>query len=90
MIATGCKKTSEGTPTGSITVTGKLEVQGFTTYQYGTHTIKNIDQFYSLKSNTINLDAYVGKSVSLTGNKVSGYPIEGGPDLLEVVSVKVQ
>jgi len=90
MIATGCKKTSEGTPTGSITVTGKLEVQGITTYQYGTHTIKNIDQFYTLKSSVIKLDDYAGKSVTITGNKVNGYPIEGGPELLDVVSIKVQ
>lgn len=90
MVATGCKKTAEGTPTGSITVIGKLEVQGATTYQYGTHTIKNIDQFYTLKSSTIRLDDYAGKSVTLTGNSVSGYPLEGGPELLNVVSIKAQ
>lgn len=86
ILLTGCKKANE--VSGSITVTGVLKAQGTTTYQYGTHTIQNDHQFYALMSGSINLDQYVNKTVTITGSEVIGYPMEDGPMLLEVFSVK--
>lgn len=63
----------------------KLEASSF---MYGTHYIKNGRLFYALKSNTINLDAYVGKNVTISGTKISGYPVDGGPDFLDVKTVR--
>lgn len=68
----------------SIEVSGVVQKQGMTTYQYGTHTISN----YAIRSNTIDLDNYIDKNVTVIGTKIEGYPIDGGPDYLEVEKIK--
>lgn len=68
-----------------IEITGIVHKQGITSYQYGTHTLGD----YALKSSTVSLNDFVNKNVTITGYKVAGYPIEGGPDYIEVESVKV-
>ena len=67
-----------------IEVTGTIQEQGITTYQYGTHTISG----YALKSETINLDDYVNQNVTIVGYKIDGYPVDGGPDYIEVEEIK--
>ncbi|MGM9478458.1 hypothetical protein ACS5PU_18690 [Pedobacter sp. GSP4] len=74
--------------TGTVTVNGKIEKLGMSTFQYGTHLIKADNKTYALKSAAINLDNYVDKPVTVKGKKVAGYPIDGGPELLEVTLVK--
>lgn len=63
---------------------GLLNKQGITTYQYGTHVIGNSSKTYALRSETIDLDKYVGKTVSIKGVRIPGYPVDGGPEFLEV------
>lgn len=70
-----------------VTLTGAIEETGMTTYQYGTHKIKAEDITYALKSSKINLNDYTDKSVTIKGTKVSGYPLEGGPELIEVLEI---
>jgi len=72
-----------------ISATGILEKQGITTYQYGTHVINdsNSNTFYALSSNDIRLDDYVGLSVTVKGHTVIGYPLENGPQYLNVFSI---
>jgi ecotin len=70
--------------TDEINVTGELKKIGMTTFQYGTHIIGK----YAVRSKTVNLKIYEGKKVTITGKRVSGYPLEGGPELLEVTHVK--
>ena len=65
--------------------TGLIQKQGITTYMYGTHTITD----YALKSNSINLDNYIDENVSIIGEKIDGYPVDGGPDYIEVKKIKV-
>lgn len=77
-----CSKETENQK--NIEVTGTIHQQGITFYQYGTHTIEG----YALRSSVVNLDDYVGQQVTVVGYKIDGYPIEGGPDYLEVVEVK--
>jgi hypothetical protein len=74
----------------AVTVIGTVQVLQASCFMYGTHTITNIDQYFALKSSTINLNDYNGKNVVLTGNKITGYPVDGGPEFIEVKSVKVQ
>lgn len=66
-----------------IRTTGIIQAQGITTYQYGTHIINE----FALRSN-IDLDQYIGQTVSIVGIKIAGYPVDGGPDYLEVIEVK--
>lgn len=68
-------------------VTGTIQQQGITSYQYGTHTLTNDDTFYALKSETVNLDNYIDKEVTIVAKKIEGYPVDGGPDYLLVLEV---
>lgn len=75
---------------GQIELKGTIEAAGMTTYQYGTHTLKSADKTYALKSSNVDLGTYEGKSVTVHGTKVEGYPIENGPDFINVTAVKLQ
>jgi hypothetical protein len=80
----GCKKEK----TEQIEATGIIKKQGATSYQYGTHTISNNSMFYALKSDTYNLDTYENQTITIIGETISGYPMDGGPYYLNVVEVK--
>lgn len=67
-----------------VEATGKIQKQGITTYQYGTHVIAG----YTLRSSAIDLDNYIDQTVTVVGHLIEGYPIEGGPDYLEVEEIK--
>jgi hypothetical protein len=81
----GCSKKFE--TADAIRLEGGLEKPEMTTYQYGTHLLKTADKTYALGSKKLNLDLWIGKVVSIKGIKVKGYPLEGGPELIEVSSV---
>jgi hypothetical protein len=83
-----------------VVVAGVLEKTEATTYQYGTHAISgkllngNPENFktetrFALKSDRVRLDDFVGKKVVITGVKVPGYPVDFGPDFLDVTAVEV-
>lgn len=70
-------------------IVGTIQEQGMTTYQYGTHTITTSnDDFYALKSDSVNLGNYVGTEITITAEKIEGYPVDGGPVYLRVLEVK--
>ncbi|SDG64486.1 hypothetical protein [Psychroflexus sediminis] len=68
--------------------TGLLQAQGITSYQYGTHTLQTKDSLYALMSERVDLDDYIGKTITLTAEPIEGYPVDGGPDYLKVIGVK--
>ncbi len=68
----------------NIKITGTIYKQGITTYQYGTHVIKN----YALRSNSIDLDLYIDSVITVVGKKIDGYPVERGPEYIEVKKIK--
>ena len=70
-------------------ITGTIQEQGMTSYQYGTHTITTTDdEFYALQSEAVDLNNYIGEEVTIVAEKVEGYPVDGGPDYLLVLEVK--
>lgn len=70
-------------------ITGTIEEQGITSYQYGTHTLTTAtDDFYALKSDAVDLNNYLNEDVTIVAEKIEGYPISGGPDYLLVLEVK--
>lgn len=81
---------SPGGDKNTVELSGTIQKQGMTTYQYGSHTIQSGDKTYALKSTAVNLDTYADKNVSLKGTKVAGYPVENGPELIEVTAVKIK
>ena len=74
-----------------IEVKGTIQKQGFTLYMYGTHTISTDPVGpinYAARSSNVNLDDYLNQNVIIVGYKIDGYPIDFGPDYIEVVEVK--
>lgn len=67
---------------------GLLKKTGVTTYQYGTHTISNEGKTYALNSSVFNLDNYINKIVTVKGEKIKGYPVDGGPEFIDVKEVE--
>jgi hypothetical protein len=76
--------------TGPIVAEGLLRRQGLTSYQYGTHVLLGPAgrTLYALRATALNLDAYVDRPVRLTGILVTGYPLAGGPPLLDVTAIR--
>lgn len=71
-----------------VTATGTIQKLGMSTFQYGTHVLKTANKTYALKS-TFSLDPYLDKKVTIKGKKVSGYPLDGGPEFVDVTLVKL-
>ncbi len=71
-----------------VEVTGTIQEQGITSYQYGSHTISSGETTFALRSEKIDLNNYIDKKVTVFGKKVAGYPVDGGPEFLEVQKVK--
>ena len=86
-IISGCTSMKDSNTKTRITATGTIQKLGITTFQYGTHILKTENKTYALKSG-FSLDPYLDKKVTIKGKKVAGYPLDGGPELIEVTLVK--
>lgn len=91
MLAAASPALAESEPV--FEATGVLEKPEVTTYQYGTHAITDeaSGNRYALQSQSVDLDAYAGERVTVSGAPVPGYQdgqVEGGPDLLRVDQVE--
>lgn len=89
-VISGCSTTNNAQSGESVTVQGTVAKMGMTTFQYGTHLLEAGEKSYALKAENINLDNYLNKKVTIKGKKVPGYPVEGGPDFVDVTLVKIQ
>ena len=83
LLLTGCGNGTDNT----IRERGVINQQGITSYQYGSHTFTNEENFYALKSDIINLDQYVDKEVVITA-KLIHEGLSGGPKYYEVTEIK--
>lgn len=88
-VVSGCTSFKDSNTTKHVTATGTIQKLGMTTYQYGTHTLKAENKTYALKASGINLDLYLDRKVTIKGKKVAGYPLEGGPELVDVTLIKL-
>jgi hypothetical protein len=88
IIISSCSSIKKTDNIDTLTLNGQITELGMTTFQYGTHLIKSENKTYALKSSKVDLTNYVDKSVVLKGTKVPGYPIEGGPELIEVSEIR--
>ena len=86
----GCKTIKPSSEKNVLILKGTVEKMGMSTFQYGTHLLKADNKTYALKTATIKLDDYVGKEVSIKGSKVEGYPVENGPELIDVKKVVIK
>ena len=83
-----CSTVKKSENTNLIELSGTIEKAGMSTFQYGTHILKSVDKTYALKSSKLNLDSFTNKQVTLKGTKVEGYPVDNGPDFIDVTEVK--
>ena len=69
---------------------GYIKKAGITSFNYGTHVLVSDsgELLYALKSSIIDLSKYLKGEVSVTGKLVQNYPVDGGPDFLEVSDVR--
>ncbi|MDG1900647.1 MAG: hypothetical protein P8I80_00290 [Bacteroidales bacterium] len=79
-----CSKRNDVCTCKSIELSGVIEKQGITSYMYGTHVIED----YALRSNIVDLNNYINQDVVIIGYKIDGYPVDGGPDYIEVQEIK--
>lgn len=82
----------EPDPDEEVVTTGVLEELESTSFQYGTHALIDEDTedlVYALTSESVPLEVYAGKLVTIHGTLVPGYEdgIDGGPPLVEVARV---
>lgn len=70
--------------------TGIIERLEISTWQYGTHTLndENGQVLFALRSSDIDLNKYQNRKVIIWGNKISGYPVDGGPVYIDVKKVE--
>lgn len=83
----GCSAVKPAANKNLLVLSGKLEALGMSTFQYGTHILNSGGKTYALKSSKVNLKSYEGKNVIIKGLKVAGYPVDGGPEFLDVLEV---
>ena len=80
---------SSGNP-GEIMASGTVRKQGITMYMYGTHVLldDNGKTLYALKSDSVDLDKYIDRKVTVKGDLVKDYPVDFGPQYLKVKSIE--
>lgn len=83
----GCSTVKPVADKNLVIVSGKLSALGMSTFQYGTHTLSGGDKTYALKSSKVDLKVYEGKDVIVKGVKVAGYPVDGGPEFIDVQEI---
>ncbi|WP_316814718.1 hypothetical protein [Pedobacter nyackensis] len=83
----GCSGVKPAADQNLVILGGKLEALGMSTFQYGTHILNSGATTYALKSSKVDLKTYAGKNVVVKGLKVAGYPVDGGPELIDVQEV---
>ena len=77
--------------TSTMTMRGVIQRREVTSYQYGTHTLLNRSgrTIYALTADDGSLlDHFLGEDVLVTGALRAGYPLDGGPSLLVVSSIR--
>lgn len=102
-MSVGCKKThdpnqpEETHRTDQLTpeqdklihLNGTIQKLGVTTWMYGSHLIEASERGrWALTSDTVDLSRYEHSQVTLKGEEVEGYPVDGGPPYLRVTSIE--
>jgi len=95
--AWACVQLADDVQPALLMWTGVVRKPEVTSYQYGTHQLfghaldgksDGAPRLYALKSATVNLDPWVGKTVIIGGELVEGYPLENGPPLIDVRQIE--
>jgi hypothetical protein len=65
---------------------GTIRRQGITTYQYGEFVLIHPDRHIicAMRDGQVKLAEWVGQYVKIEGSTIPGYPIDGGPEYVEI------
>ena len=68
---------------------GYIKKAGITSFNYGTHVLVSDSGkiLYALKSSILDLSEFLKGEVTVTGKLVPDYPVDGGPEFLEVADI---
>ncbi len=74
----------------SVVAEGRINEIATSGWMYGTHVLTDSrgNIIYALRSTGHDLNDYVNKKVRISGYKVDGYPVDDGPVLVEVTTIK--
>lgn len=72
-----------------VTLTGVLKKQRITVYMYGEYVLVDPKgkTICALKQGNTDLERYLGRTVTIKGIPIKGYPVDFGPPFIEVKSV---
>jgi len=89
LIVAGCDSVIDSNK--FVSSTGFIKKIEASTWQYGTHTLNNNQGrvLYALKSKNHDLDDYNDEKVNISGYIVEGYPVDGGPEYIDVRTIKI-
>lgn len=93
LLLVGCTSspsTIPDEPAAEIVVTGVVKPLQVASWQYGSYLLVNRQsgQRYALTGQSVDLSEHVGSGpVTVRGNFVDGYPVDGGPPYIRVFSV---
>ena len=89
MVLGGC--TSNKIKDEGIKREGILTTVQMSTWMYGTHVLSDDTgtPLTALSGQEIDLNEYEGKKVEVRGTLKDGYPVDSGPEYLEVKSVEI-
>jgi hypothetical protein len=70
----------------TFTGQGIVRKQGMTTYQYGDFILIHRDghTVCAMRNGEVRLEDWIGQYVEIKGATIPGYPIDGGPEYVEV------
>ena len=71
----------------SITVEGTILKYDYVEHHYGTHILQCTNKTFAIESGHIELDDFVDQRVMIVGLFKEGYPLDDGPELIEVFTV---
>lgn len=86
----GCSTRNVSDNPNLIQLSGKMEKLEVSGFGYGSHIINSDGKNFALTSKQVDLNKFVGKWVVVKGKKIDGYPLEGGPDYIEILHINVK
>ncbi|UUV16879.1 hypothetical protein NRK67_02950 [Fusobacteria bacterium ZRK30] len=89
MVLGGC--TSNRIKDEGVKRDGVLTAVQMSTWMYGTHVLSDDTgkPLTALSGQKIDLDEYEGEKVEVRGILKDGYPVDSGPEYLEVQSIEI-
>jgi len=74
-----------------IGTTGIVKAWHCNYHMYGTHKLESNTGgvLFALTSSSVNLDDYEGVYVEVIGKRIDGYPVDDGPEYIEVHTVNL-